>query len=431
MTDKSRKKVEKNTSKTKNSPVEKKVDDSLNLIKQENKELKRKISELEKINSELEKEKEESQKANILKSQFLASMSHELRSPLNAIYGYISFLKKMHYNQYDFLFEHIELCQKHLMETLRKIIILSQLQTNTFPYHPTICNIPKILSDSLLTIEILALQKGLAITVNCEEANIYCNADPYALTHAFTNIIDNAIKYTEKFKGHIMASVSRNKKGEIIIEFTDKGIGISEDQIPYLFDEFSNEIASFKRRTEGSGIGMPLTKRLVEACGGKISVASKKNVGTTVTIILPEVKIKKSNKDSYEEIREPEAPNIEGMVNILVAEKDPITMQYFQLNLKQYNYNIYKAFTLEQIKSILENYKMDLLIMDISVQPDFENDFINLRKDKILGKTPVIILGEPEQLKTKKEFIEKFNCFITMPVSMPKLTAQIKRILDK
>jgi nitrogen-specific signal transduction histidine kinase/CheY-like chemotaxis protein len=391
--------------------------------------LKAEIEELKGRVGNLEKEKLKLEQANILKSQFLASMSHELRSPLNAIYGYIQFLKKMHYEQHSFVFEHIVLCQNHLMDTLRKLIDISRLHSNQFPYHPEYCNISKILSDTILTIEILALQKSMAITFNCDDTDIYCYADPYALSHAFLNIIDNAIKYTEKEKGHIMVDV-RRYNDNIVIEFTDKGVGISEDQIPILFDEFSNEIRPLKRRAAGSGIGMPLTKKLVEACGGTISVKSKKNYGTTVTISLPEARADKGKKISYTEISQPEAPNIKGLVNILVTENEPLTQQYLQMNLKQYNYNVYKAFTTDQIFSIIENYKIDILILDLSTIGS-DKDIIGLRKDKKLKKVQVIALAEPKQIKDKKKLTEQFDAIVQKPVNMSKLTAQISRLFHE
>ncbi|RYE13408.1 MAG: HAMP domain-containing histidine kinase [Rickettsiales bacterium] len=196
------------------------------------------LDQLKKRNAELEKEKLAAEEANFLKSQFLASMTHELKSPLGAIFNYTQYLRKIHPEQEDFIFKHIDLCKNQLMDTVKKLIDISQLHINKFPYQPQICNIPKILSDTILTIEILALQKGLAVTINCEEADIYSNVDPYAISHAFLNILDNAIKYTEEEKGHIDIRLTRDKSGNIIIEFICPPVEVYSHSYYICFDIF-------------------------------------------------------------------------------------------------------------------------------------------------------------------------------------------------
>jgi nitrogen-specific signal transduction histidine kinase len=374
----------------------------------------------------LEEAKREAEEANLLKSQFLASMSHELRSPLNAIFNYILFLKKKHYEQYSFLFEHVEVCTNHIMDTLKKIIDISRFHSNQFPYHPELCNIPKILSDTILTIEILALKKGLAITLNCEDADIYSRVDPYAISHAFINIIDNAIKYSEK--GHIDIRLARVNPGKISIEFTDKGIGISEEFLSSIFDEFSKEINALTRRSDGTGIGMPLTKRLVVACGGTINIKSKKNRGTTVTIFLNEAKVNK--RTSIKKINHPEPPNISGQTNIVVAESDPFVQQQLQMNLKKHGFNIFKALNSPQIFSILDEYRIELIIIDFELLSDKNRKYLTkLKKDKKWQKIRLIGLAEPEQVEKYQDIIKILDSFVIKPVNIEQLTGHINKLL--
>lgn len=390
------------------------------------------FNELKRRNAELEKEKLSAEEANFLKSQFLASMTHELKSPLGAIFNYTQYLKKIHNEQEEFIFKHIELCKNQLIDTVKKLIDISQLHINKFPYHPEICNIPKILSDTILTIEILALQKGLAFTLNCEEADIYSNVDPYAISHAFLNILDNAIKYTEEEKGHIDIRLTRDKSGNINIEFTDKGIGISSERLENIFDEFSTDHTSFIRKADGTGIGMPLTKKLVEACNGSIKAESVEKQGTKITIILPELKSKKSNKKSYQEIMNPEPPNFTGLVNILVLERDAIVQQFLQMNLKNRNYNVYKALTKEQIFLILNDYKIDLIIANISLISEDDSKVLKkIRKGKNSKSIPIIGLTEAKYIEENKELIETLNSFVIQPVNITELTGRIDMLINK
>jgi PAS domain S-box-containing protein len=232
---------------------------------------------------ELIKARVEAEKANNFKSVFLANMSHELRSPLNAILGSTQFLKKELYDKYAFLFDNIEISGKMLIDTIHKIVDISRIHTGSFPLTLQKCNISRVITDCINSLEILAKQKNLTIEFQNNSSDIYIWADLYAISHALINILDNAIKYTAK--GGVKVKLSRKNKEKVILEVSDSGIGIKKEIINGIFDEFFSPKDGLTRYYDGTGLGLVLAKKFINLCHGTISIKSNKK-GTAISILL-------------------------------------------------------------------------------------------------------------------------------------------------
>ncbi|MGE5352645.1 MAG: ATP-binding protein [Syntrophothermus sp.] len=247
----------------------------------------RDISEWVKIEASLIQAKEEAEKSERLKSEFLAQMSHEIRSPLNSILNFTSLIKESCSNFMDddlqMSFNIIDQASKRLIRTIDLVLNMSELQTNTYDFTPAKVDIhSEIMQKLLLEYAPQAKNRDLDLELNCQVQDTTVTADAYSLYQIFNNLIDNAIKYTRS--GRIEINILRNSSLEV--EIKDTGIGISQEFMMNIFHPFSQEEQGYTRRFEGNGLGLALVKKYVEMNGARIEVRSRKGEGSTFKVIF-------------------------------------------------------------------------------------------------------------------------------------------------
>ena len=238
---------------------------------------------------ELLKAKEEAEKADKLKSLFLAQMSHEIRTPISSMVSLAALLKS---DLSDILEEDhllsLELINKsgnRIVRTVDLLLNLSELQAGT--YKPIIKEFnlcTEILSKLILEYKNATEEKNLKLFVNVETDNTNLVADLYTVNQIFTQLIDNALKFTSK--GEIQIIVSRDSMNNLVVEVIDTGVGIAEEYLPYLFEPFSQEEMGYTRKYDGNGIGLSLVKNYCKLNNAEIIVQSKKNHGTNIKIVF-------------------------------------------------------------------------------------------------------------------------------------------------
>jgi PAS domain S-box-containing protein len=247
------------------------------------------ISFLKKIQKELLEAKERAEKSEKIKSEFLAQMSHEIRSPINVILSYVDLIKNNLSGKVDeeYLpaFESISHAGKRIIRTIDLILNMSDLQLGTYDLVKKEFDIIALLQDEIREYLHTAKNKNIDIKLKSELNCSYVNSDEYAVNQIFANLLDNAVKYTER--GKITVDVNKNDSQQLIIKINDTGIGISEDYLPVLFTPFSQEEQGYSRKFDGNGLGLSLVKKYCDLLDLQISVNSKKNVGTTFTIVFP------------------------------------------------------------------------------------------------------------------------------------------------
>ncbi|QEX18353.1 hypothetical protein FRZ44_36580 [Hypericibacter terrae] len=239
----------------------------------------------------LEIEKDQAKAANRAKSEFLANMSHEFRTPLNAIIGFAEILvaaksKGLDREANDYL-NHILVSGKHLNKLISSILDLCRLEAGRWPIEPRILDFSALLKEGVGMLAPEIEQKRLQVTVDADPADSRLLSDPTALRQIVIGILGNAIKFTPE-GGRIALTLKRDPRGSTTLVIADTGIGIAAEDLPRIFDLFWQGDASLTKRYEGVGVGLPLTKRLVEMLAGQIWVSSVPGRGTTVTIELPE-----------------------------------------------------------------------------------------------------------------------------------------------
>ena len=228
--------------------------------------------------------RERAEEMTRLKSTLLANMSHEIRTPLTSIIGMASVLSRQVPPEYQDQTEHIERAGKRLARTLDSVLTLAQLEGAAFETKLNTVNLNADARDAVRSLNQLAAAKGLDLEIITPEEPVLIHTDQAHISGIFNNLIGNAIKFTTEgcILVHVIAEDER-----AVLRIEDTGIGIKEEFLPYIFDEFRQESTGMSRSHGGVGLGLAITKRIVDVIGAKISVFSTPGGGTTFTLTFP------------------------------------------------------------------------------------------------------------------------------------------------
>jgi signal transduction histidine kinase len=230
-----------------------------------------------------------------LKSQFLANMSHELRTPLNSIIGYSEVL--LDGVDGDLPEEAVEDVVaihdsgKHLLALINEILDMAKIDAGQLNLDRKLTDLSKILSDALKTGQALIKDKPVTIALVEDNPVPQVYADALRMRQVLLNLVSNAVKFTEQ--GSVTISYGMQNDHEIFIKVQDTGMGISPDNLPLIFERFRQVDGSSTRRAGGTGLGLTITKQLVEMHGGNIGVESEEGHGSNFYFHLPTAEVAK------------------------------------------------------------------------------------------------------------------------------------------
>ena len=281
---------------------------------------------------ELREAKLKAESANHAKSSFLFNMSHDIRTPMNAIIGYAE-LASRHVEdtaKLDRYLEKIQVCGEELLSLLNNVLNLARIENNKIEMEYTVSNVCESFENYVTMFQQQAESKNQTLSLTEQIMYPYVYMDAPHLSEICLNIISNAIKYTND-GGTISCNISQTASEKedwcnLIITVTDNGIGMSEEFQKHVFETFERERNSTFNHIEGSGIGMGITKKLVELMGGTIEVKSKQDEGSAFTVTIPcrkaseeDFLVKKNNN-----LRD---KNCLGGVRILLVEDNEINRE--------------------------------------------------------------------------------------------------------
>jgi PAS domain S-box-containing protein len=250
------------------------------------------ITERKLIQEALAEAREAAETANRAKTQFLANMSHELRTPLNAILGFSEMMtEKIHgslgspeYSNYAAL---IHKSGHHLLSIITDLLDMAKIEAGRYELHFEKADLADIVGSSLSIIGPRAAEKRIAIKDDIAGPIVLGAVDERATRQVILNLLSNAIKFTEP-GGSVTIDSERRDDGQITIRVADTGIGIPSDALARIFDPFHQVDSSLSRRHEGSGLGLSISRRLMELQGGKLEIDSTIGVGTVVRAYFPD-----------------------------------------------------------------------------------------------------------------------------------------------
>ena len=325
------------------------------------------VSEINLLSANLEKQNAEHLART--KEMFLANMSHEIRTPMNAIIGMSNQLGKTTLNDKQKLYlSTINSAAGNLLSIINDILDLAKIEAGKIHMeHIGFC-FKELINGTIQVLSFSAEEKGLPIVVSSFDENISSIhlGDPHRISQVLTNLVSNAIKFTERGKIELSIEVLEEcaTSQTLQVQVKDTGIGIDESFISHLFDKFSQENESTTRTYGGTGLGMSICKELVELMGGKIYAKSKKGAGTTISFIIELMKGAPADLPAKKNVTFEEG-FLSGK-KILVADDNDMNRLLAAVILQNYGAEIIEAETGEQaILMVSEN--PDLILMDIQM----------------------------------------------------------------
>jgi signal transduction histidine kinase len=230
------------------------------------------------------------QSATLLKSQFLANMSHELRTPLNGIIGFCEFLVDekpgpLNAKQREYLNDVLG-SGRHLLDLINDILDLSKVEAGKLSLYAETFSLPKAIEEACAVLKAMADSKGISIHCRVSASLTDVTLDRQRLVQVLYNLLSNAVKFTDA-GGEVFVSVEADARSDLCLRVRDTGVGIPPEDLEKLFSEFVQLDSSASRRQGGTGLGLALTRKIVYAQGGTVSVESARGKGSTFTVVLP------------------------------------------------------------------------------------------------------------------------------------------------
>ena len=322
-------------------------------------------------NRELNKLRMMAESANAAKSTFLNNMSHDIRTPMNAIIGFTNIAKKHNPSpEIKNCLDKISDSSEHLLALINDVLDISRIESGKIKYTPTPVDIAEI-TDSVLTIMYGYLaDRNVAFQTEIEEPKIHhVLTDPVRVREVLVNILGNAVKFTND-GGTVTYAVSYHPGKDdryinVRYRIADTGIGMEEEFVDHIFDEFSQEEHDARTQYKGTGLGMAITKKYVDLMGGTISVESKKGVGSIFIVELP-MEITDACEVKKTDYAVGKA-DLSGL-KILLAEDNELNAEIAIVQLEEHGMQITRAADGEEVvKCFAENPQgtFDLIFMDV------------------------------------------------------------------
>ena len=321
------------------------------------------------LNRELQEALEQANVASAAKSRFISSMSHDIRTPMNAIMGYtaIALTTEPKPDVKDCL-KKINNSAKHLLTLINDVLEISRIESGKMTANPTCTNFPAMLDEVVDIAQGFIANRKLELKVNRAKVAIPdVLVDEIRVREVLINVLGNAVKYT-KDGGTITFSTEMRKgntSSDIVVIFTiaDTGIGMSKDFQAHMFDNFTQENTDARTQYNGTGLGLAISKKYVDLLGGTITVDSKKNIGTTFTIEIPMTltTTKPLNSEA------PANSDISGL-HILLVEDNELNAEIAQTLLETAGAKTTVAHNGEQALEVFQNHApktFDAVLMDV------------------------------------------------------------------
>ena len=247
-------------------------------------------SENAKLFEELREAKERAESSDRAKSDFLANMSHELRTPLNAIIGFSEMLVdekvgSLNPDQKEFLNDILKSAQ-HLLEVINDVLDLAKVATGKLELNAQSFSLKEAIAETCGIVKPMAAERNVVINVDAPVDNDIVTLDPLRFKQVLYNLLSNAIKYNHD-NGDVRVAVSFDEQKQIRLQVKDTGIGIKEEDLPRIFDDFIQLNISTTKVQQGTGLGLALTKKILEQQKGSITAESEVGQGSTFTVVLP------------------------------------------------------------------------------------------------------------------------------------------------
>ena len=393
---------------------------------------------LERHHMELKDAKENAEKANIAKNNFLALMSHEIQTPLSGLLGFIDLLDGTKLDEEARLYvRSAKSATRTLSSLVGDLLETSRLEAGTIRVTNEVFCLNSLLQELVDSILPKAQQKGLQVRIRCDQDTpIWIDSDPRLFRQILINLIGNALQFTQK--GQITVAVSAHSTSgphvELNIQVIDTGIGIAPEDIPHIFDRFFKSTDPRAQASPGSGIGLTVCKQLATILGGKLTVKSALDQGTSFSFAIEAIKASPPNDFNYSILTQRE----QKAQNILLVESAEITRTLMRSILSKWGHDIIpctsSADAIKEMRKRLINPDMKpITLIIIDLHSPGMNGFDTAQEIRALdahyGNIPIIATSTQTDSTTINACLEAgFDGFIGKPIDRKKMADEVFRL---
>ena len=398
-------------------------------------------NDTQELNAKLQIAAENAESANRAKSTFLFNMSHDIRTPMNAIIGYAD-LASRHLDdpaKLEKYMENIQVCGQNLLMLLNNVLDLARIENDKTEMEYSVSDVEKDFRNCIAMFQNQADSKGQTLTVTTQLPYPYIYADIPHLTEVCTNLVSNAVKYTGA-GGTIRCGITQKpgeKEGwcDTVVTVADNGIGMSQEFQKHIFEPFERERTSTVSKVEGSGIGMGIVKKLVGLMGGTVEVESKIGVGSTFTVTIP---CRIASEDEIQAKREINPSNQKCLcgTRILLTEDNDLNAEIATELLQEEGCTVDRAKDGVECVDMLEkaaNGTYQLILMD--VQMPVMNGYDATKKirrmdDPQKANIPIVAMTANAFSEDKQVALDAgMNDHIAKPINMSVLVPTLRKYL--
>ncbi|MEJ5261705.1 MAG: ATP-binding protein [Ignavibacterium sp.] len=380
---------------------------------------------------ELQNAYQKSRESINFKNYLLGNINHEIRTPLNAILGFTQILKEETSREViDELTDKILCASNRLLNTLDSIIELSDLQSDSRKLQSNDVSIVELLKTVQHKFHPVAKEKNILFEVVEPDQDVVIKSDEFLLKKILNQLLDNAFKYTNQ--GSVTLSVRFNKNENenwLIIDVADTGIGIEQEKLNTIFEAFRQGSEGLSRSYQGSGLGLTITKKMIELLKGKICVESEKGIGSKFSVYIP---FEFTNKTLQQNKEENSISALEGK-RILIVEDNPLNAEVLKHYLKSV-VNTDIAYDSQQAFELSEKYLYDLILMDISLK-NGESGIEVMKKMRFRNEyrsVPIVALTAYTFDEDKNKFLEEgFDGYIPKPIQRNDLLNEVRSYINR
>ncbi|QGK73388.1 PAS domain S-box protein [Flavobacterium sp. SLB02] len=350
------------------------------------------ITEQKQMEIELENEKLKAEQASRAKEAFLANMSHEIRTPLNGIIGFLRELERQNLTELQKKYvENSSLASRHLLSIINNILDISKIEAGEMSLEVEDFVFDNVIGNVINVLEPLAKKKGLKLIKQIStDVHDVLKGDILRLEQILFNLVGNSLKFTHKGKIFLKCEVLKDTKASqrLQISVVDTGIGMQQSYAENIFNKFSQEDKEITRKFGGTGLGMTITKELIQLMNGKIKVQSEKGIGTTISFIID---LQKGNIHNIKKVQEEINVDISG-INVLLVEDSSINRMVAINSLHYFNCVVTEAVNGIQAIEILKLKSFDIILMDVQM-PEMDGIEATIKiREELKLQTPIIAL---------------------------------------
>lgn len=382
------------------------------------------ITNRKEMEEELIKAKKQADESNRLKSSFLANMSHEIRTPLNAIVGFSELLTTTQDNSERSEYMHIiESNSNLLLQLVGDVLDLSKIEAGTIEFIYSDFDLNKLMTEINSTLQLrLSADKPVTLSYHTGMERCIIHSERNRLTQLITNLMTNAIKFTDK--GTILFGYERQNEDMLRFYVKDTGHGIAPDKQKDIFERFV-KLNSFK---QGTGLGLPICKSIVETLGGEIGVISELGKGSTFWFTIPYKAVEETIKK--EVVAEKTIISSPKIVNILVAEDNESNYKLISAILSK-EYNLFHAWNGREAVEMFKEQDPQLILMDINM-PEMDGYEATREIRKLSANVPILALTAYAYASDEERILNSgMNSYLSKPINVKQLRTYIDSLLQR